>query len=190
MPDISRTRLKFQRKWDFVVHTNYSIDLNQARYSLQQGSLNSDDMLLYVTSKVLPSLEGSLIESRGQKWIVALAIKEVVNQDLYEYRMYPVTDEIILSELVTTTNAVGTNLVSDSGPSTTLYCYVDDYSLKERTTPTAQPVESYQQAFFVAANQLPNYRGAYVLTYKGLKFKIDSFERLIGLIKIRATEDL
>ena len=190
MPDISRTRLRFQRKWDFIVHTNYSIDINQARYSLQQESLNSDDMLLYITSEVVPELEGSLIESQGQIWIVATAMKEVANQDLYEYRLYPATDTITIRAINTITNAIGTVLVDDSGVETILNCYVEEYSLKERTVPTAQAVESYQQSFFVAANQLPDYRGAYVLTYRGLQFKIDSFERSVGLIKIRATEDL
>ena len=190
MPDISRLRMKFQHKWDFIVHTNYSIDLLQARYSLQQESLNSDDMLLYITSEIIPSLEGSLIESKGQKWIVASVMKEVNNQNLYQYLLYPVTDTITIKEVSTATNAIGTLIVDDLGKETVLDCFVEAYSLKERTMPTAQPVESYQQTFFIAANQLPDYRGAYVLSYRGLKYKLDSFERSIGLIKIRATEDL
>ena len=188
--DMSQIRLRFQKLWNFSVHTNYSVNLSKAYYSLQQGSLNSDDMLLYVTSTVVPNLEGSLIEAEGQKWIVALGMKEVVNKDLYEYRMYPVTDTIVIKEINTASNDLGLVLVDDTGTETTLHCYVEEYSLKERTVPTAQAVESYQQSFLIAANELPDYRGTYTLSYKGIRFKIDSFERAVGLIKIRATEDL
>lgn len=188
--DITQVRRRFQKKWNFSVLTLPRVDLSTAYYSLQQESLNSDDMLLYITSVVRPNLEGSLIESQGQKWIVYLGMKEVVNQNLYEFRLYPVTDQITMTQKTTTTNAIGTTIVSGSGTPVTLDCYVEEYSLKERTVPTAQPVESYQQSFLVAANQLPDYRGIYELTYRGLRFKIDSFERLIGLVKIRATEDL
>ena len=188
--DIAQIRRKFQTLWDFSMLTNYSIDLSTAYYSLQQESLNSDDMLLYVTSSVAPSLQGSLIESQGQKWIVALAMKEVVNLDLYEYKMFPVTDTITLTQLVTQENALGINVMADVGVDITLHCYVEEYSLKERTVPTAQPVESYQQSFLIAANELPDYHGTYELSYRGIKFKIDSFERSVGLVKIRATENL
>jgi len=188
--DLSLIRRKFQHLWNFTVHTNYNIDLSTAYYSLQQGSLNSDDMLLYVTSEVIPKLEGSLIELQGQKWIVYLSMKELVNQNLYEYRLYPATDTLVIKAINIQTNDLGAVLVDDTGEETILHCYVEEYSLKERTVPTAQPVESYQQSFFIAANELPDYRGTYELYYRGIKFKIDSFERSIGLIKIRATEDL
>ena len=188
--NVAQVRRKFQKIWDFFVLTKYSIDLSTACYSLQQGSLNSDDMLLYVTSEVVPNLEGSLIESQGQKWIVVLAMKEVVNQNLYEYRMLPATDTLILREFNTVTNALGVNIISNSDVSHTLHCYIEEYSLKERTVPTAQPVESYQQSFIIAANELPVYTGTYELIYRGIKFKIDSFERSIGIVKIRATENL
>jgi len=188
--DMSLIRRKFQRLWDFTIHTNYSTNLSTAYYSLQQGSLNSDDMLLYVTSEVVPSLEGSLIESKGQKWIVYRVMKEVVNLNLYEYRLYPVTDTLVLKVINIQSNDLGSVLIDDTGEELTLHCFVEEYSMKEKTVPTAQPVESYQQSFFIAANELPDYRGAYELSYRGLKFKIDSFERSIGLVKIRATEDL
>ena len=188
--DMSQVRRKFQKLWNFSVLTNYNVNLSTAYYSLQQGSLNSDDMLLYVTSTVRPELEGSLIESQGQKWIVFQSMKEVVNQNLYEYRLYPVTDTISLKSINIQENDLGAVIVDDTGEVITLHCFVEEYSLKERSVPTAQAVESYQQSFFIAANELPDYRGAYVLSYNGLKYKIDSFERSIGLIKIRATEDL
>ncbi len=188
--DMTQIRLKFQKLWNFSVLTNYNVNLSTAYYSLQQGSLNSDDMLLYVTSTVVPELEGSLIEADGQKWIVALAMKEVVNSNLFEYRLYPVTDTISLKAINIQENDLGAILVDDTGEETLLHCFVEEYSLKERTTPTAQAIESYQQSFIIAANELPDYRGAYVLTYRGIKYKIDSFERVIGTIKIRATEDL
>lgn len=186
--DISQIRRKFQHLWNFSVLTNYSIDLSTAYYSLQQGSLNSDDMLLYVTSEVVPKLEGSLIESQGQKWIVYQSMKEVVNQNLYEYKLYPVTDTLILKVINTQTNDLGAVLVDDTGEELTLHCFVEEYSLNERIK--AQPVESFKQSFFIAANELLDYRGVYVLYYRGIKFKINSFEKSIGLIKIRATEDL
>lgn len=188
--DISQVRRKFQKPWDFSVLTFYSIDLSQAYYSLQQESLNSDDMLLYITSNIIPKLEGSLMISKGQKWIVAKAMKEVVNQDLYEYLMLPALDTLTLKEYNTRTNALGVNIVDESGIIHTLNCYLDDYSLKERTVPTAQPVESYQQVFIIAANELPEYDGVYELVYRGINYKIDSFEKVIGVIKIRATENL
>ncbi len=188
--DISQVRRKFQKTWNFSVLTNYNVNLSTASYSLQQGSLNSDDMLLYVTSKVRPELEGSLIESQGQKWIVFQAMKEVANKNLYEYRLYPVTDILSLKSINIQKNDLGAVLVDSTGEVIILHCFVEEFSMKERAVPTAQPVESVQQSFIIAANELPDYRGAYELYYRGLKFKIDSFERSIGLIKIRATEDL
>lgn len=188
--DIHQVRRRFQTLWNFSVLTNYNVNLSTAYYSLQQGSLTSDDMLLYVTSKINPELNGSLIELQNQKWIVATSFKELVNQDLYEYRLYPITDTFILKTMETTSNALGVNIVSDTGVEKIMNCYIEEYSLKERTVPTAQPVESYQQSFIIAANELPDYRGTYELTYKGHRYKIDSFERSVGLIKIRATENL
>lgn len=187
--NISRVRKFFQKTWNFSMLTSYNKDLSTATYSLQQESLNSDNMLLYVTSEIIPELEGSLIEADGQKWIVAVAMKEVVNENLYEYRLYPVTDTLELISMVTQENAIGENITAE-GEITTLHCYVDDYSLKERTVPTAQPVESYQQAFLIAFNELPDYRGIYILKYNGVPYKIDSFEKNVGLLKIRATENL
>jgi len=154
--DISQVRRKFQRLWDFTVLTNYSEDLSTAYYSLQQESLNSDDMLLYVTSSFKPDLEGSVIESNGQRWIVYQIFKDLVNKELYEFRLYPVLNQVTLKEVNLSSNDLG--LVQTEGPDTeyVLDCYVEEYSLKERAVPTAQPVESYQQQFIVAANQLPD----------------------------------
>jgi len=188
--DISQVRRKFQHLWDFTMLTSHNVNLSTAYYSLQQESLNSDDMLLYVTSDVVPSLEGSLLELEGQRWIVYLAMKELSNKKMYEYRLFPVTDTITIREVNTASNALGMVKVDDTGELITLDVFVEEYSLKERIVPTAQAVESYQQSFLVAANQLPNYRGTYILTYRGLNFKIDSFERSVGIIKIRCTEDL
>jgi len=188
--DISQVRRRFQKLWNFSVLTLHNVNLSTAHYSLQQGSLNSEDMLLYMTLGINPELNGSLLELDGQRWIVATSFKEAVNQNLYEYKLLPVTDTFILKTMETTSNALGVNIVSDTGIEKTMNCYIEEYSLKERTVPTAQPVESYQQSFIIAANELPDYRGTYELTYKGHKYKIDSFERSVGIIKIRATENL
>jgi len=188
--DIAQVRRRFQKEWNFSVLTLHNVNLSKACYSLQQGSLNSEDMLLYITSEVNPNLVGSLIELQEQKWIVYLAFKELVNQNLYEYKLLPVTDTFILRTLDTETNALGVNVVTDSGEDQVMSCFIEEYSLKERAVPTAQPVESYQQSFIIAANELPDYHGTYELSYKGLKFKIDSFEKAVGVVKIRATENL
>jgi hypothetical protein len=188
--DISKVRLKFQRSWDFIIHTDASIDLSQALYSLEQGSLNSDNMLLYVTNLTLPPLEGHVIESHSQKWIVFKMFKEVVNEKLYEFRLYPVLGSLILRQVNSETNDLG--LVPVSGPTTsyTLDCYIEEFSQKERTVPTKQPVESYEQTFLVAAKQMPTSLEAADLIYEGHKYKIGSFEHLNGIVKIRATKDL
>lgn len=187
--DISRVRMKFQKLWNFTVLTSYSINLNQAYYSLQQESLNSDDMLLYVTSTINPMLEGSLIEAYGQKWIVLVSMLEVVNKDLYEYKLFPATDIIVLQEFILQENALGSSAPS-LGASYTIPCYLDEFTLKERSNPSAQPAEANVQSFIIAFNSIPDYKGHYVLTYKGLDYKIASFERDNGIVKIRAVENL
>lgn len=188
--DISKVRLRFQKAWNFTVLTNASVIISQARYSLQQESLNSKDMLLYVTCKTMPLIESHVIEGEGQRWIVYLAMKEVVNTDLYEFRLFPVTGSFTLEALNIATNDLGMMPASGDGETTEVDCYIEEYSLKERTVPTAQPVESYQQSFIVAASSIPDYHGAYKIYYKGIKFKVDSFERTAGMVRIRATEDL
>ena len=187
--DISLVRRHFQRSWDFSAITNYTQNLFQAYYSLQQESLNSDDMLLYVTNPFKPELEGHLIESKAQKWIVYQAMKEVVNQQLYEFRLYPAIDTLILRTVTTASNAIGTVKVTQSGASYVLDCYILEYSIKERSVPTPQPGESNQQTFIIAAQQLP-VGGAYVLSYKDKDYKIDSLEPLFGIYKIKATRDI
>lgn len=187
--NIHNVRARFQESWDFIVLTNYLADLSTCRYSLQQGSLNSDDMLLYVTSQFVPKLEGHLIEAKNQKWIVYQRIKEVVNHSLYEYRLFPAIDTFELIEVVTVKNSIGTKVMSEKAP-ITMHCFIEERSAKERAVPTVQVVESYQQTFIVAQEELPDYRGDYLLRYKGVKYKIDSFELLFGGLRIRATENL
>ena len=188
--DISRVRLAFQKKWNFSFRTNSSIDLSQAYYSLQQESLNSDDMLLYVTSQIRPVIEGHVIEAEGQAWIVFQMFKEVVNQSLYEFRLYPVFDQVMLKQLGVASNDLG--LVPVDGPSIGIIadCFIEEYSQKERTVPTKQPVESYQKSFIIAAEQVPDISTGYDLYYKGEKYKIESLENTYGIIRVRATKDL
>lgn len=187
--DIARVRLKFQELWNLTVFTSYSVDLNQAYYSLQQESLNSKNMLLYITSTINPQLEGSLIGGDGQKWIVYLAMLEVVNKDLYEYRLFPTVDTILLQEFLVQENALGASTPS-LGTSYEIPCYLEEFTLKERSNPSSQPAEANVQSFVIAYNSLPDYKGHYMLTYKGLSYKIASFERDVGIVKIRAVENL
>lgn len=187
--DISLVRRHFQRSWDFSAITNYTENLFQAYYSLQQESLNSDDMLLYVTNPFKPNLEGHVIEAKAQRWIVYQVMKEVVNQQLYEFRLYPAISVLTLKVIDTAKNAIGTVSTVQTGASYALDCYVLDYSIKERSVPTPQPEESNQQTFIVAAKQLPP-GAAYVLSYKDKDYKIDSLEPLFGIYKIKATRDV
>lgn len=181
--DISQVRRHFQKAWNFSVLTSHNINLSQAYYSLQQESLISDKMFLYVTLNVSPQLDGSLIELNSQKWIVSKCMQEHSNKNLYEYHVYPATDVIELSEINTVSNDLGTN-VSTMGSIYTIPCYVSIYSMKERV---GQVTESNQQVFYIAANSLPNYHGVYVLKYRGLDYKINSYEWAIGIIQIKAT---
>ena len=147
-------------------------------------------MLLYVTFNSQPPIEGHVLEAENQKWIVYLGMKEVFNNNLYQFRLYPVTNTVSLKPISIGTNDLGMVPTSDQTTAIVLDCYVDEFSKKEKPSPTAQPVEAFQQTFIVAKEQLPDYRGAYELFYKDIKYKIDSFEISSGIIKIRATQDL
>ena len=186
--NIHRVRMRFQHSWDFIVTTNALLTYPQALYSLQQESLNSIDMFLYVTNEDFLELEGHVIEAKGQRWIVAESFKEVVNTSLWEYKLIPVVDTLTLVIKDTSTNALG--VIADANPpiELTVDCGYDDYTMKARDN---QPIEAYQQVFLVATKAMaPGYDKATYFTYQGRKYGIDSFESLAGVVKIRATEDL
>jgi DNA polymerase III alpha subunit len=161
--DISRVREKFQKNWNFNILTNYSGDTTQWRYSLQEESLNSDDKLLYITSEQKPSLEGHLLELDNMRWIVWEAIKEHFNRKLWQYLLLPCIDKIVVNTVPVAKNAMGIVTVPDTSEEYELDVYVEDYGLKERTVPTKQPVESFQQVFYIAKYQMPNTGDLYEL---------------------------
>jgi hypothetical protein len=187
--DISRVRMKFQKPWDFSLVTLCSCDTTHLLYSFEEESLNSDDKLLYVTSPTKPPLEGHLLERDSMHWIVWEAMREHFNKELWQFLLLPAIDTITLKTVPVEQNALGTVVVSGDSTDIDLSVYVDDYGLKERTVPTAQPVESFQQIFYAARYQMPA-DGVHELYYQGIKYKIDSIERVVGAYKIRATEDL
>jgi hypothetical protein len=188
--DIANVRRVFQKNWNFTIVTNCLCDTTHWLYSLQEESLNSDDKLLYITNTVKPEIEGHLLELNGMRWIVWEAIKEHFNRDLWQYLLLPAIDKVLVKTVPVAENALGMVQVPGASEEFYLDVYVDDYGLKERTVPTQQPVESFQQIFYVAKEQMPDQSDIYELYYQGIKFKIDSLERVVGAFKIRATEDL
>ncbi len=184
--NISLVRRHFQKAWNFSVLTSHNVDLTQAYYSLQQESLVSDKMFLYVSFNTSPQLDGSLIELNGQKWLVSKNMKELANTELYEYHLYPATDVLELIEQNTVSNDLGIN-INSVGTIYSIPCYFTIYSTKERV---GQPVEANQQTFFIAANSMPNINGVYTLRYKGLNYKINSYETAVGIVQIKATWNL
>ena len=188
--NIKNIRQKFQKKWNFLFLTSYYLDMSTAFYSLQQGSLNSDDMLLYVTVRNNPKLEGELIHLEGQTWIVASGFKEHSSRDLFEYKLYPANDILHFKVVHKIKNDVGIVELKETSEIVKVPCYVDDYSLKERTSPTKQVNEAFQKSFFIAANSLDIINKVYILFYRDQAYKLESLERSIGLIKVRATENL
>jgi hypothetical protein len=187
--DIHLVRRKFQRTGNIFVDTDANIDLSHVPYSLQQESLNSINMFLYITTAVDLALEGHVLTIKNQKWIVQESMKETVNTQLFEYKLYPVTDLINVRLLDIRTNALG--LIDKTGASIEhlVHCFVDDRGLKERAVPSAQPVEAIQQIFYVARYEMPDVSSPYEVYYQGNKYKVDSLEKISGAIKLRLTED-
>ena len=202
--DLSLVRLKFQKIWNNFLRTNYSGDLSQVHYSLQQESLNSEDMFLHITSPTNPQLEGSLIEISAQRWIVQKAMREHVNKDMWIYKLLPTHCKITLALSVTTKNAIGSTSADDTIDgndklvdgavlhviSGVYDAFLDFYDRKERLSPTAQPVDSFEQNFFIAVNQLENPKLPYVMYYGMDRYKVGSIERVAGSFKITAIKDV
>ena len=187
--DIKLVRRFFQTPWDIPILTeNYTV-LDSAVYSLQQPTLNSDDHFLHVSTTVNPDLVGDLIVVGLQRFIVHKLMLERSNKNMLIYKLVVAYDDLVLHELIKYKNAIGT-YVDSSVIDHNCACALADYGKKERITPSAQPLDSYEQEFMIAFKQLPDYRGAYTLTYHGIKYKVASFELDGGLLKIRATENL
>jgi len=187
--DIHLVRRKFQTTGNIFINTNPNVDISHVPYSLQQESLNSIDMLLYLTTAVDFALEGHILEIKGQKWIVFEKFKEVVNTQLYEYKLFPVTDILMVRFLNIETNALGKINSPGVGLEKVVNCFVDTRGLKERSVPSLQPLEAIQQIFYVARYEIPEDTVPYEIYYQGQKYKIDSTEKIIGAVKLRLTED-
>jgi len=161
-------------------------------------------MFLHITSTSNPRLEGSLIEISQQRWIVQKAMREHVNKDMWIYKLLPTHTKILLAVQVVTKNAIGSSQANDTVDgnelmldgtdlnivSGTYDAYLDFYDRKERLSPTAQPVDSFEQNFFIAVNQLENPRLPYVMYYSGDRYKVSSIERVAGSFKITAIKDV
>jgi hypothetical protein len=187
--DLARVRRFFQVPWDIYFLTDNQASHNDSFYSLQQPSINSDEQMLFVTTKVDPELLGDLIVINRQRFIVHKEMVERSNKDLTVYKLVVAYDDVILSEYIRHKNAIGAyvdNVVIEHHCA----CAVAEYGKKERIKPSSQPVDSYEQEFLIAFKQLPDYRGAYKLNYHGITYKVTSFEVDGGLLKIRAVEDL
>ena len=185
--NIHLVRRKFQVLGNITVSTDTNIDLSHLPYSLQQESLNSEKMLLYITTSVDLQLEGHLLIIKDQKWIVYQAMKETVNNQLYEYLLLPATDNLTIKFVSIEENALGLIETNQPTTETTVSCYVGDRGIKERGS--LPPVETIQQVFFVANKEMPNTSIPYEIYYFGKKYKINSTERVVGVIKFRLTED-
>jgi len=183
--DIHLVRRRFQTVGEITVVTNPNIDISHVPYSLQQESLNSVDMLLYVTTDVDLQLEGHVLNIKNQLWIVKKFMLEVVNTKLYEYLLLPVLDNLTLRVLDIVTNAMG---VTQEGTSidTVVNCFIDDRS---RAVRSDQPLDVIQQTFFVAVQEMP-VDEVYEVYYRDRKYKIASMERLVGVVKLRLIEDI
>ena len=183
--DIHLVRRRFQTLGKINVVTNPLVDLSQVPYSLQQESLNSIDMLLYITTENNLHLEGHVLDIKQQLWIVKKFMKEVVNTHLYEYLLLPVMDKLILRILTVSTNAMG---IVNEGASENLEvnCFIDD---RARAVRSEQPLDVIQQTFYVAVEEVPVAK-IYEAFYKTRKYKIASMERLVGVVKFRLIEDI
>jgi hypothetical protein len=187
--DIARVRSFFQDSWDIDIITDNTVDLDSAIYSLQQPTLNSDDHFLHVTTNVDPELTGAVLRIDGQYFIVHKAMLERSNNSLIVYRLIVAYDNIILHKLIKYSNALGT-YPDEATEHILCNCALAEYGKKERLTPTAQPLDSYEQEFYVGTKQLIDYRAAYTLDYQGIRYKVTSFELDSGVVKVRATENL
>ncbi len=183
--DIHQVRRKFQIVGEITVSTNTSLDISHVPYSLQQESLNSINMLLYITTATNLQLEGHVLNIKNQLWIVKKVMKETVNTAVYEYLLLPVLDVLVLRILNIVTNDIGVQL--EGIPSDyTVNCFIDD---RARAVRSNQLVDVIQQTFFVAIEEMP-VDEVYEAYYRGRKYKISSLERLIGVVKLRLIEDI
>ncbi len=186
--DISLVREKFQKPWNFNIVTDYSGDVSHWYYSFQEESLNSDDKLLYITAPERPDILGHLLELDGQRWIVWKLYREHFNKKLWQVLLLPSLDTLVLKTVPIASNALGSVPTTGDIKEYIIDVFIEDYGLKERTVPTAQPVESFQNVFYAAEKQFPKAE-VFEAYYQDKKYKVDSLERNIGAVKIRATED-
>ena len=188
--DISQVRAHFQHPWDITSVTDPNINSLEAVYSLEQDPVGNKGIFLHVTADSKIPLEGHLLNIRQQPFIVYRQIKEVVNKNLYQFQLYQVTGQITLKALVMQKNAVGLVKASLSVPDLVLDTYLEYASMKEKTVPTSQPGEVFQQLFIVGKEQFTNASEAFELYYQGLKYRYDSIELVNGIYLIRATRDI
>ncbi len=184
--DIKNVRAKFQQNIDFLVLTDYTIDLSHASYNLQQGSLNRD-IFLHIRNEMPPNLEGHIVSISNQDYIVYRNLNEPFSNEHYSYELLPLFVQVEIAEVTTVPNAIGTSKPT-IGTFKIYPAWMNTYATTEMRRPAQQVVQMYQQEFGFAVQQL-DLTKEYKMRYSGNYYKIKSKLTDNGLIKIFAIED-